>query len=384
MSGLIAAFVGLFAFTKANFNTLPVGLTLGLAISGALAAYFLTHPDQFQKWSGIIAGWANWLFSGFRYYSIKNEFQGRLNIFIATLESSSAIKIPRASIRFAATGEKEKFMWEEGEAILVMRDRKHRTKNFVHAAYFYTTEVLLRKSKLHLSKKQKESLDIFSTKQVLENTYRAAVEQFMTDYFIPYIQKSDEVKDLITQFDAIDKKGLYFPILIQELTYLGHKVFLKNPTAEIVSEVNNLIKFLENYSQREDRDISVPEKFVGKYTRCAIRICASSATREKGVIAGHKNILVKTAREGFENIYIIGSNSSANRNFMHRVADATIEELPHLQKVLSRSIKGRIKRRGIFIPVSTYLIHIHNPSAVKYLYTEEELTSSTEEEEILI
>lgn len=91
------------------------------------------------------------------YFAIKTEIQGRINSFVRTMEANTAAQFPRISIKLVARGNEE-LLWDEGEAIIVMRDRGHRTRNFVHAAYFFTSEVLLRKSKRHLSQTQKISL----------------------------------------------------------------------------------------------------------------------------------------------------------------------------------------------------------------------------------
>ena len=347
------------------------GLTSAFWIT--LATYLYKNPDQFQKWAGMIAWAVTWFYEKADYFAIQNEFEGRMNGFVSDLETNSVTQLPRARIKFAASGEKEEFIWEERSAILIMRDRKHRTRNFVHAAYFYTTEILLRKSKLHLSKKQKESLDLFTTKKILDRTYAAAVEQFMIDYFSPHVEKNEDVRTSIAAYDEIFKKGLYFSILIQELTYLGHKVFLKKPTGEVVSEIDALVNFLQNYAKREDHDYRTPDIFIGKYMRCAIRIVAARETRERGDTEGHKTNLCRTFRDGFENIYIIGNDSRENRGFMERVVTAVLQEMPDVERVIARQVKGRIRTAGVYREVDTYLVHLHNPLAVKYLYSEEDL-----------
>ena len=355
-----------------NYSMFLYGLSGGFLIAAVIFFYFLLHPEKFQKWAGMI-GWAiSHIWNRAEYFAIKTEIQGRINSFARTMEANTNIQFPRISVRLIARG-KEELFWEEGEVILVVRDRKHKTKNFVHAAYFFTSEALLRKSKRHLSKNQKTSLDLFATKKLLESEDRASVEQFMDEYVVPYIEREDEIRSLFQQYVPIDKKGVFFPILIQELSYLGNKVFLSQPSSEVIDEVKALVNFLEKFSQREVGDIKTPDSFIGKYTRCGIKIIASRQSREKGDITAHKERLANAIKIGLENVYIIGSPQNENMEFMKAVVDAMLAEYPQVQKVRECNFRGLIKIQGTSMRVDTCLIHLHNPNAVKYLYEQNDI-----------
>lgn len=360
--------------TISQFTTVYL---FGVLSAIAVVAFWLKNPEIFQKWIGILAGWLSYFFKGLEKFSDKYEFQGRINEYLALLENHAVTQLPRLTIKFTGTKKDgEEFVWEENNVIIVMHDRKHRTRNFVHAAHFYTAEVLLRKSKLYLAKKQKEALDLFSTKEVLRHTYSAAEEQFVSDYVVPSIEQNEEIRNLLAQFDVIARKGLYFAILIQELTFLGHKVFLQKPKMEIMDEVNRLVEFLRAYSLRGDGDTNVSEYFFGKYMRCTIKIVAATPTREKGETIGHRYQICQAVKNGFENIYLIGANSPPNCEFISRVVDAVLHECPDVEEGQSRVLHGRIKIHGSFKEVDTYFIPLHNPNAVKYFYSEEDLTDA--------
>ena len=91
------------------------------------------------------------------YYATKAEIQGRVNLsFVSNLEAKHHNKFSKISLRWTARGNDE-IVWEEGKAIIVMRDRNHRNKkrNLIHAAYLLLPRALLKKSAKHLSKTQK-------------------------------------------------------------------------------------------------------------------------------------------------------------------------------------------------------------------------------------
>jgi len=343
------------------------GFPIGVAITSFGAWYFIKNPEKFEKWASMIAWMFTRVWKKADYFATKSEIQGRINSFVSGLEANTTATFPRISLRWTAKG-KDEIVWEEGRAIIVMRDRKHRNKNLIHAAYLFTAEALLKKSSRHLSKTQKTSFDLFSAKLILEKESESAVEQFMSEYFIPELDKNDAMRELIKQYVHIERLGAFFPILIQELTYLGNKVFLSKPSSEIILEVKSLVDFLEKFAQREVGDTTTQDTFVGKYMRCAIRIVASRAVRERGDITSHKDRVNYCVQGKSENIYLIGAAGEENKKFMDEVAQACLSENDGLEKVRHSQFKGQIKIKGILTNVNTYLIHLRNPRAVGYLY----------------
>ena len=348
------------------------GFPLGAAVALVIGWYFLKHPEKFEKWFSMLAWALSNIWEKFDYYATKAEIQGLINSFVSTLEESTTSTFPRISLQWTARG-KDELVWEEGRAVLVMRDRGHRSKNLIHAAYLFTSESLLKRSERHLSSTQKVSLDLFSTKLILDKENKGAVEQFIADFINPEVDKNDAVRELLQKFIYIERLGAFFPILIQELTYLGSKVFLARPSNEIIIEVKSLVDFLETFAQRQVGDTKVPDVFVGKYMRCAIRIVASRYVREKGDITSHKIRLNRAVKDNFENLYIIGGSGELNRDFMDDVIEACLEENPQLAKVRDYNFSNHINIDGRTRKVQTYLVHLHNPGAVKYLYEANDL-----------
>ncbi|PIQ76363.1 hypothetical protein COU78_05665 [Candidatus Peregrinibacteria bacterium CG10_big_fil_rev_8_21_14_0_10_49_24] len=353
------------------------GFPLGVAIAISVAVFFIKNPEKFEKWASMIAWLVSRIYTNADYFATKAELQAKLNSFVGSLESHSSAVFPRVKIKWKAKGNDE-VVWEEGNAIIVMRDRKHRNKNLVNASYRFTSEILLRKASRHLSKTQKLALDLFATQQILQQESRAALEQFMSDFYVPEIDKREAVRGLTQQYLKIAKVGLFFPTLVQELVYLGSKVFLAKPSQEIIEEVKKLTDFLEKFSEREVGDMDTPNTFSGKYTRCTIRIVASRAAREKGDITNHKEGINYYIRNKIENVYIIGSGEVKNKKFMNEVTSAVLEENTVVEEVKKYSFRGRIKLNGEWVSVKTYLIHLRNPQAIKHLYEENDIELSEE------
>ena len=352
----------------------------GTFISGAVFAtviilYVFKHPEKFEKWLAIIAHIVSKVWKGASYFAIKHDLQSKINSFVGNINLNTTANFPGVSIKWSGK-DNEELIWEEGKIVLVMRDRNNQSKNFVHAAYFFTSEVLLRKSKTHLSKTQKLSIDLFATQKILEKESANLVEQFMKDYFSPEVEKSDDLRNFIKQYISVDKVGIFFPILVQELSYLGNKIFLDKPNAEVIEEVKSLISFLETFSKRNVGDTQTQDTFTGKYMRSAIKIVASKNARERGDVVPHKERVSECLKNGFENVYMIGSGGFLNKRFMNKVLEAVKNDHPETENVKTYSFKGLIYQSGTPKKVDTYLIHLRNSEAVRYILNADDLKNS--------
>lgn len=340
----------------------------GFGFSAVIFYIVFRNPEKVQKWLSMFAWLLTYIWKKSDYFAIKSELQGKINSFVRNIEDNTTGYFPQIKIKWTAKGNEE-IIWEDYEIIMVMRDKKYQNKNFVHAAYFFTSEVLLKHSKKHVSKTQKTSLDLFATKKLLELENNSAVDQFMEDYFVPEIEKSEKVKDLIRQYVSIDQIGVFFPILIQELSNLGKKVFLEKQSTEMIEEVKMLIDFLEKFSQREVGDTTIPDEFMGKYTKCAIKIVASKWTRSN--VTNHKKRLDETINKTIENIYILGSNVSENRDLIDGIIELCCAEHKDVYFVKKWSVRGKIKIKGKYINVTTYLVQIKNRGFIRYIFEED-------------
>lgn len=350
-----------------------ISFSAGIILTVIAIMSILKHRETVERWLSFFYWALTKVWKGAEYLAIKAEIQGKINSFVSSLEANTTIQFPRIAVEWTGKEKQEELVWENDKIIIVMRDRKHKNKNFVHAAYFFTSEALLRKSKKHLTKEQKTSLDLFTTQKILSTENKAALEQFMVDYFSPYIEMHNDARVLIQQYLDIDKIGIFFPVLIQELSYLGSKVFLSKPTMEVAKEVKRLIVFLERFSQREIGDMTTPDSFAGKYMRCAIKIVATRLTRELGNITSQKERIVSAFNLGFENIYVIGSAQEENVDFIGNVAKSVLKERKYIQNIKTTTLKGQIRLGERIIKMNTYFVHLHNPRAVKHLYEQNDI-----------
>lgn len=341
-------------------------LTLGFTTASIFIVLFF-YPDNVKKWVSNIAWVLSRIWNGLEYIAIKNEIEGKLNSFIGNLSTQTTVDFPEVSIKWAGRDEKEELIFDDLEVVIVMHDRKYRYRNFVHAAYFFVSETLLKRTKNHLSPNLKKSLDLFATKEILEKEGMASIEQFINDYINPEVERSEDIKMFLRQFNGINKIGIFFPILIQELTRLGNKTLLSTNNKEAITEVKRLIDFLETLSNRKVGE-KAPEAFFGDYMRCAVKIVASWSTREARKVDPQVERISLECKRGCENIYVMGSAKEDSKEFIEDVIEKALTVNKSLQVIKRLSFTAEVFIGKERKEVQDYFVHVHNPTAIKYLY----------------
>ena len=148
---------------------------------------------------------------------------------------------------------------------------------------------------------------------------------------------------------------------------MGRKVFLEIKNEDIIKEVSDLINFLEEYSQRRVGDITIPHDFKGEYSRCSIRIIASRERRSVENVGSQAAYILDAVRNGYENIYIIGSGEKDNEKFMSLVEKEVLKQNKKLQPSTRLSFLALLNFYNGFKKVKSCLIHFHNPEVVDYI-----------------
>lgn len=341
------------------------GLTVGYCV-----AQIIKHPELVEKWQAIIYGWLSLVNAKYKYVAIKKDVQSKLNEYVLELSNELGVDNPKVRLKWTAQGEQEDIQIEDDSVVIVMRDRGYRNKNFVHAAYFYTSTTLLSHAKRHLSDKQGKSLDLYTTKKVIQSQNKSALELFMRDYFQPLLD-DEKIRGFITQFVLIDRAGMYTHVLLQELSYLGSKSFLSKKDQAIIQEVNQLIAFLARRANREVGDTSIPEEFIGKYSRHSIKIVSTRQVREAGKFHLPAQRIVKAFQSGIENVYILGPHRDGGKKFIENACGHIMDQYEGIEIMKKAKFKNTTKKGDNERITDTYFVHMRNPSQAEYLIDDE-------------
>ncbi|MCJ7483489.1 MAG: hypothetical protein MUO31_11040 [Thermodesulfovibrionales bacterium] len=289
-------------------------LFFGLPPIVVVVLLLLFFPEKIEKSSALLwkcIGKLGGFFRSARKRYIKHDLQGRINDYVKRLRS----KVPGSfkdiiQLEWVDAKMERSSLLEDGRIILRLRSNDPEDHNFVHASYLYVSKCLLLKTKRYLSFPQREALDIFVTSKLLREEKDAVVGFFLDEYLHP---KTSDPKSktalLIDDFGIIDRAGFFFPLLVQELEYLGDKVFGRRREDLIVKEVNDLVIFLRPVSQRtigDEGDLN----FNGSYTRFGIVIVGKRLKLLTSLVPFITYIRKNLVENDVDTIYLLGQKEN--------------------------------------------------------------------------
>lgn len=334
--------------------------------SGLILVILFLFPEKIEKWSVMLWKIIYFLIKRGEKKIVAHDIQGRVNEFSKSLKKEIVNLEPVGiSIQWVTEKETPSEFFKDNKLIIRMRQHVDQNKNFVYASMVFISKALLTKTKKYISQSQRESVDLFVGRKLFEKEKPRIADRFFEDYFAPNALYSSKIMELLEKYEIIDKVGLFFPVLVQELTFLGEKVFYKPRSEKIIAEVTGFINFLQKYAEREVGDQTTPLNFEGAYCRCGIVIVAKSLKREIGALTPFIRYIQSLIEKKLENIYLIGSATKENRNFIDRISKEVQKEF-QLQSYMTKEFRAKIKINGERKEVDNYLILFRSSETLRY------------------
>lgn len=348
----------------------------GFGIATTLGVIFYLNPEKFDKWVTMIIRLLNFVGFNFRRQLEKREIQASINTFVKSLSETSDIEAVGAKIKWTGRQGDDEVKWDQDEVVLVMRDKGQQQRNFVHAAYLFTSTTLLKNVKKHLSKRQTQSLDLYTTGKIIEGHDQAALDYFVKDIFDPLLQ-DEKINAMVESFRDIDTSGFYANVLLRELSYLGHKVIFSKDRTAVYEEIHSLIDFLRSFALREVGDMTTSDEFVGRFLRCSIKIVAMASTREQNNTTSPSDRICRAFEKDVENVYVIGPHPEG-KEFIEKVCGIVMTRHDHRQALKKKTFRGVTTKGGKSVKADTYLIHLHNPRQRRLINDKDSFDSISE------
>lgn len=288
--------------------------TISLA---SLFVYYLKNPEKLEKLISILSRLFMFINKNLERTYVKYDTQSTINSYVAKV-SKNVHNIGVDGVRIEWTDPKEiskdNFI-RNGQMVIHLKKSENQNRNIVNASMAFISGTFLKKTKSYIAKYQGQSLDIYATYDLLKNEHHEILDQFVQDYMKEKMDNK-KIADLFEKYDTINKAGVFYPILIQELTFLGEKVFShRRDRSLIVQEVKDLIIFLKNYAERKVGE-EMKLEFNGNFCKFAIRIVGKQYKIDDFDISIYTRS-IESVKEIAETVYLIGSN--ANKGFIKRV-----------------------------------------------------------------
>jgi len=229
----------------------------------------------------------------------------------------------------------------------------------------FISKSILTKAKKYLSNNQKESLDLFIGKKLCQKEKPRIAEKFFDEFFGPKTDSNKKIVELLDKYEVVDRVGIFYSVLVQELNFLGQKVFSQPRSGKIVEEITHFISFLEGYANREVGDDAVKQQFAGKYCRCGIVIIAKGYKIRIGNTAPFIQYIESLINKKIENIYLVGSAKPENKVFVESISLEVQQKFGYLEH-FSRTYTAKILKGGERYPVHNFLILLRSPDTIEF------------------
>jgi hypothetical protein len=279
----------------------------------AIVGVILANPEKAEKWFALFWKGLMNLHLGLQFAHkkyVEHDFQGNVNEFVRKhAKDMPGFQVKGVKLEWIEADVKRQAFLEADRVVVRVRRHDPHHENFVKAVYLFVSTSLLYRAKRYISPPQGRAIDLFVTTEIFREQRPEVVHHFLEEYLHPQIDDgSARVTTLFEQFDVISKAGLFFPVFLQEMDYLGLKVFGKAKNQEIVTEVNALIEFLRALALRRVGSEETDLNFVKLYCRFAVVIVGKSIKLKKALAPTAP--YVKFIRDGLErnveSVYLVG------------------------------------------------------------------------------
>jgi hypothetical protein len=269
-----------------------------------------------QVWhvlSFIFKKWAGW-----RY--VKSHLEATLGKRIEKINKEVyGLDADKIKIVMVQTKTREAFI-KERTLIIRLQHKENHYENLVNVAVIYAEKFLYSKLELHLDDEQRTSINLYTAKSLLKNRGEAALQFLHKNCYLPVARDNENIQAYFEKLEKIDNRGLFYNVFVQEMVFLGNKVYFKKKPVGINNEVKKFVDFLEDFAQRERGEINIEKTFLGTNIKMAFILVALREKRELGMSDNYVYYAENLLSQGVESIYVLGWGK--NVSFVHEVATA--------------------------------------------------------------
>lgn len=271
---------------------------------------YIWKPESFEKLLSYFLRLISFFSKTASKSYIKHDIQSRMNSFIKRIDkkihSFSPVKIDVNFFDPSIESDNIDSYLDNGKFFIRTKKVNNPNNNFVNIAMAFIAENILKEAKLHISQKQKITIDLFVWKKLFEEEKEEVMHQFVSDFLQPK-SDDDKIRDLLLKFTETDRAWLFFPILLEELTFLWRKVFTQPKNTKIQEEVSNLVNFLYEHANRKQWEDMSKDRFIANFSKFAFMIVWKRNKVDMNLLSSYKNYLKSLMEQNIDNIYIIWS-----------------------------------------------------------------------------
>ena len=304
-----------------NFNIiLPISLFIvAFGTIGRIIFWFFLNPDKAESlWAGICRLF-RWLSRNAEYQYVKYNIQSKVNNFVMLIRKNLPnYDIQTVKLEWIDSNMTQEQFLKSNQLVIRMHKSTVTNRDIVNATVAFVSYSLLLKAKRYIAQYQKDAVDLFASIKILETEKNPQLISEFVDQYLYCAMENNKVNELYAQFENIHKVGLFFPVFVAEMTFLGDKVFGKAiERTKIYSEVKGLAAFLNSFSKRKLSQEGTLD-YNGNYCKFAIRIVGKNyKIKKEGKNVYLNNIKQLSGKN--ETLYLIGDQT--HEDFINEIVD---------------------------------------------------------------
>ncbi|MHB9004190.1 MAG: hypothetical protein ACYC6C_09010 [Coriobacteriia bacterium] len=289
-----------------------VGLIAAVGIPAGCALYLgyiaVTYPERLEYLWGWIGGKLGTTGSRMARNALGRRMDAVINDFAASaMFNLEHIEPAGVRTKWAESeSEVRAALAADGDVVIYLQQDLPDGENLARAALAFVGRQFIPRAKLSLTARQRQSLDLYVTGQLLDSQRSLVADDFFGTVLQPLIHADEKLSGLVESLRDIDRKGYFYPILIQQLVFMGEKVATGVAKEQVHEEVSGFVSWLRARALRIDKDDTVPLHFSGTLISCGIVMVAKWEKALSGDASAFANSGVRYANNGFENVYVIG------------------------------------------------------------------------------
>lgn len=270
------------------------------AIWIGFVAYLITHPEVAEKWGAIFYSIFSNISKGAEKRTVALDIQGRLDSFSKSLNSEVPGAMPNGVKVEWVTGKttRESF-FRDNQVIIRMDYHANQDDNIVRAALEYIAKGLLPDSRPYVDEDVMTSVDLISTKKLIEKERKSALQYYYAEVLGPARRSNAELDRFVVVVNRLDELGYFSRLLLRELQGIGLKKQFSIPKQGTKDETKRFLDFLDQKLVKKEPGVDVDPTFVSESVSVSIVYVA------KGEIIGpHLAWINRCVKRRIASIYI--------------------------------------------------------------------------------
>jgi len=187
-----------------------------------------------------------------------------------------------------------------GKVVIKLSYHTNEDENVINVVREYVSKNLITNARPHISEKINTSIDLMTTKKLLFEERKSALNRFYKETLDPERERDSGIKKYCDAIERIDEQGWFTRIFLRELKDLGEQMHLKIPQEEAKEESEKFLDFLSKVAAKEPgKDVN--PIFEGDKIRTGIVFVAKLTT---GSLEPHKKWIDTLIEKEFDTFYL--------------------------------------------------------------------------------